>query len=79
MGFFKLFKKKEKLFGNNVEKNCAWCRYNYTESEEESSVLCKFWVGEDAAKCKKYEYDPTKRRPKAEPKLKEYKKEDFEL
>ena len=79
MGLFNLFKKKDKLFGKNIEKNCDWCRYNYSQSEQKGSVLCKHWKGEDAVKCKKYEYDPTKRRPDTLPKMREYKKEDFEL
>ena len=77
MGFLNLFKKKDKLFGSTVEKSCDYCRYNY--ADDDYAVICKYDNGKGAEKCKKYEYDPTKRKPKKEPKLKEYKPEDFEL
>lgn len=72
--FKKLFRKKPSPFGAGIEADCRYCRYNLGEE----NPICS-QSDNHSGPCKKYEYDPLRREPKAMPPLKEYKKEDFEL
>lgn len=73
MEFFKKIIKKKKAFGDKIEPNCIYCRYN----SGNQTVACRF--GNSADDCKKYEYDPLKRDPASQPKLKQYSEDDFSL
>lgn len=69
---FNLFKKKSKNFGKRIEPNCDYCQLNSGEED----VICSYYKGEI---CKKYQYDPFKRKPDRKPVLKEYSQDDFSL
>ena len=68
-----LFRKKKAVFGGNIEQDCLYCRYNSGDDE----VICP--RKPKRGKCRKYEYDPTKRMPKIQPALRKYSKDDFSL
>ncbi len=68
-----LFRKKKEVFGGDIPPDCAYCRFNSGEDE----VICSRKMKK--GKCRKYEYDPTKRSPKTLPSLQKYTKDDFSL
>ena len=68
-----LFRKKKEVFGEGIEPNCIYCRFNSGEDE----VICSRSMKK--GKCRKYEYDPTKRMPKTLPALQKYSRDDFSL
>lgn len=68
----RFFKRVPSPFGKKIEANCLYCRYNTSEK----IIVCPF-KNEDGSVCKRYEYDPTMRKPKNMPKLKEYSEDDF--
>jgi hypothetical protein len=73
MSDMELFKRKKKAFGEKIEPSCQYCRY----SSGKDAAACRYGI--IGVICKKYEYDPTKRAPKGQPKMKEYDKDDFSL
>ena len=68
-----LFKRREKTFGSEIEPDCIYCRYNSGNED----VICAY--KSENSSCKNYEYDPTMRTPKGQPKLKKYSEDDFLL
>ena len=68
-----------KLFGNNIEPACAYCRKGKLTGGR-SMVLCtkKGVVAPDYS-CHRFLYDPLKRTPKKAPSLPEYDAKDFEI
>lgn len=73
----KLFQKKQHIFGDTVEPDCAYCRFN-SSPEGGEEVSCPNW-SEEKSHCRRYQYDPTRRVPKGAPKLRQYNQEDFTL
>ncbi len=70
---------KKKLFGKNIEPQCAYCEWGKA-SKDGSKVICGYnGVVAPEYSCRKYEYSPLKRKPKAAPSLPEYNIEDFKL
>ena len=67
---------KYKLFGANVEPNCA---YFDNFSAEETNFGCTKKREIKDGKCRKFIYNPTLRIPKAEARMMHFSKEDFEL
>lgn len=71
-------KKKKGLFGTQIEQSCAYCRRNGGKPGE--PPICTLRLTPKKGKCKKYEYDPLMREPKAAPGLGGgYTAEDFKL
>lgn len=68
-----LFRKKKAVFGGDIPQDCSYCRFNSGEDE----LICP--IRPRKGKCRKYEYDPTKRRPKTAPLLQKYSEDDFSL
>jgi hypothetical protein len=65
--------------GSKYEPACEFCRYGKS-APDGSSVLCSVrGVMRRRSSCKKYEYDPLKRKPKRAPLLPEYDPEEFAL
>ncbi len=75
MYMLKIFNKK-KLFGNNIEPRCEYCRF-YAKNNDGKSGCAYGTVSEDT--CKKYEYDPLKREPRTAPALPKFTADDFTL
>lgn len=63
-------KKKVKLFGNEIEPNCAYCA-NFSDG------ICR--VNLKGPPCGSFRYDPLKRTPEHSPALKDYNPDDFKL
>ena len=64
------------LFRKKIEKSCAYCEYATKLNDEQ--VLCiKRGVMPIDKKCRKFQYDPTKRIP-AKPKALDFEKYDQE-
>lgn len=63
-------KKKAKLFGNEVEANCAYCAH----ASGKDCVL-----GSKDRPCGHFRYDPLKRTPSVSPVLKHYDPDEFKL
>jgi len=67
------------LRASKYEPACEFCRYGKS-APDGSSVLCSVrGVMRKQSRCKKYEYDPIKRKPNRAPLLPEYDAEEFEL
>ena len=77
MGIFQK-KKKQPLFGGNVEPRCAYCQHN---SGKNGDVICALRQKPQEEACKKYQYDPLLREPQVAPPLRtsQYSPEDFQL
>ena len=70
---------KRLLRVTKYEPACEFCRYGKS-APDGSSVLCSVrGVMRRQSRCKKYEYDPIKRRPNRAPLLPEYDAEEFAL
>lgn len=69
-------KKMAALFGGNIEPDCAYCQNSLTV---QGQVRCRIGQIPENGACKRYAYDPLRRRPKGEPKLGNFSAEDFEL
>ena len=70
---------KNKLFGKNVPPACSYCEKG-TLSKDGQRVLCKRkGVMHPLAKCRRYKYDPLRRKPAVDPPLPRYAQEDFSL
>ncbi len=67
---------KDTLFGSTIELSCAHCLNSITVQGE---ARCRIGQSLTNGKCKKYTYDPLRRMPKGEPKLRTYSAKDFEL
>ncbi len=65
----------KKLFGKNITTSCEYC-----QNFDFDGGKCVFGrsIGENG-KCKKYDYNPTLRKPKADAVMMQFSKEDFEL
>lgn len=74
-----LFKKKVKLFGNNIAPACEYCEFGSKRSDK-AMILCdKKGIVSPYYSCNKYSYNPVKRNPKRRPDLPDFSKEDFTL
>lgn len=75
--FGKFGKKKNKLFGNDIETNCRYCE---NSSDFDGADVCKLgrYLEPDGT-CKKFVYDPLKRTPINLPPLKSYNEDEFKL
>lgn len=66
----------KKLFGKNIETACEYCQ-NYNPGAE---FPCELGRKINAnGKCKKFNYNPTLRTPKAEAVMMQFSKEEFEI
>ena len=74
-----MISKRKKLFGNNVEPACVYCKKGRPAPDGVMIHCRKYGPVAPQFKCKRYLYDPLKRVPPRIPKLREYAKEDFEL
>lgn len=66
----------KKLFGNNIEPSCEYCKL---ARFEENQFVCSKNKSIRNYKCKSFDYDPLKRAPKATPALQQFSPEDFVL
>ena len=70
-------RKKKDYFGDKIETDCAYCRFG---SDFDGAVVCKVGLDlEPDGSCRKFSYDPLKRKPFAPPPLREYDPDDFKL
>ena len=72
-------KVKALLRARDYERVCEFCRYG-KPSPDGNNVLCSLrGVMRRQSVCKKYEYDPIKRKPERAPLLPEFDPEQFAL
>lgn len=71
-------KKKNALFGNHIDPNCAYCAFSVENGDEAPGCEKKRRPAEPGG-CKKFSYDPLKRKPKTLPELPSFDPKDFEL
>ena len=76
MNIRSIFKRK-KLFGNNVEPRCEYCRFIMTNRD--GSVSCAYKSETADSPCQRYVYDPLKREPRTAPSLPSFTPDDFKL
>jgi hypothetical protein len=68
------------LFGKNIEPACKYCEYAMQELPSTGQILCsKLGVVAAGYRCKRYEYDPTKRIPRPIELRFDYSAEDFSI
>ena len=77
MGWFRK-KKKQTLFGGNIQPSCTYSQHN---SGQKGEVVCALRQKPQGDACKKYQYDPLQREPQVAPTLRtsQYRPEDFQL
>ncbi len=69
----------QRLFSKNLSPACEYCDFGRLTVDENSVLCSKNGVMSPLSSCRHFKYDPLKRRPKRQPKLKEFSKEDFEI
>lgn len=69
----------QRLYNNKISPACEYCNFGRLSADLESVLCSKNGVMSPSSSCRKFKYDPLKRRPKRAPKLMEFSKEDFEL
>lgn len=68
----------KKLFGKNIEQKCSYCEKSDINSN--GDVFCKIYRHfKPIGKCRKFRYDPLKRKPTVSPKLLKYDPKEFKL
>lgn len=70
---------KRKLFGNNIEKACAYCEHGRLASDKLMILCRKYGPVSPHYKCRHFLYDPLKRVPVRTPSLPRYEESDFKL
>lgn len=69
----------QRLFNTKISPACEYCFFGRLSPDLQSILCSKKGVTSLSSSCRHFKYDPLKRQPKRQPKLKEYSKEDFEL
>lgn len=69
-------KKNEALFGRHIEPDCTYCIHSVSA---QGKLKCLLGQIPENFSCKRYQYDPLRREPKAEPSLGKFSAEDFKL
>ncbi len=69
-------RKKVPLFGGRIEPRCDYCQYG---TEQELGVVTCAKKGAAPAACKRFVYDPLKRKPRNLPNLPAFDPKDFML
>lgn len=68
---------KNKFFGSSIEPACQYCVHS---AENGGKLLCKNKKAVNPYdSCRKFEYSPLKRTPRAKPVLPDYNPDDFSL
>ncbi len=70
---------KNKLLGKDIIKNCSVCRNSIELLSGEQFICRKKGPVYSTDYCRKFKYDPLKRKPADITPLPKYKKEDFEI
>lgn len=70
---------KHRLFGTRVEPACSYCKFGSPAADERTILCPKNGVVAPYYACRKYRYDPLKRRPTPQNTLPKYDQSDFEL
>ena len=68
---------RKKLFGNNISKNCSYCVNSYIDSA--GDYICRIFKHSKKDNCKKFKYDPLKRKPSIDPRIPKYDPSEFSL
>lgn len=68
---------KKEFFDEKIEVDCSYCRFG---SDFDGAVVCRagLELSTDGS-CRKFSYDPLKRKPFAPPPLREYDPDEFKL
>lgn len=75
-----MFILKQKLFNKKkYTARCDSCFHGRLSADKESVLCVKNGIMMPGYCCKKYKYDPLKRRPDRPPELHQFKPEDFNL
>ena len=70
---------KKKLIGDNIEPKCGYCKLSQP-IQDVNIVLCsRIGITSSDGSCKKFIYDPLKRKPETPPELMQYTDKDFSL
>lgn len=70
---------KRKLYGEAVEPACEYCAHG-RPSKDGKSILCeRHGVLPPDYRCRRFRYDPLKRKPRPAPELPRFSPEDFSL
>lgn len=72
-----VMKLKIKPFGNNIAPACEYCAL--VTLTKNQYICSKKGNVDKSNKCFRYKYDPLKRVPKVQPKIPEYKSDDFKI
>ncbi|MCQ2452415.1 MAG: immunoglobulin kappa light chain variable domain-containing protein [Oscillospiraceae bacterium] len=70
-----------KLFNKHMEPRCEYCRHGEAISEGESIVCLHVGISSPSDSCRRFVYDPTRRRPEPPARFTpgSYSEEDFTL
>ena len=71
--------KEKKLWNHKEYTQCRYCFFS-TPGGHPAQVLCQFrGAKNELDKCRRFRYDPTKRKPRVAPDLPKFDAEDFQL
>lgn len=71
--------RKKLLNKDDISPACAYCLHGKMSAGKQSVLCIKKGIMLPTSSCKKFVYDPLKRRPQRTPKLPKMESEDFEL
>ncbi|MDD3693080.1 MAG: hypothetical protein PHX02_04165 [Oscillospiraceae bacterium] len=70
---------RRKLYGNYIESTCEYCLYGRKSSDGKAILCPKKGVMPLYHYCRKYVYDPLKRVPARQPKIKMFDENEFKI
>ena len=70
---------KKKIIGANIEPKCEYCKCGIDVNDADTLLCRHVGITTKDAKCKKFRYDPLKRKPTQAPALMQFTDQDFSL
>ena len=74
-----VFSSKKALFGGSIAPACEYCGHGRPATDQKMILCKKRGVVSPYYKCRRFLYDPLKRKPRQRPKLPAFSPEDFKL
>jgi len=63
----------------DIAPACSYCLHGRLSADKQSILCVKRGIMLLTSRCRKFRYDPLKREPQKQPRLQEFRSEDFEI
>lgn len=70
---------RKKVIGGKIEPKCEYCKFSIAIRDANTLLCHKTGVTEATGRCKKFRYDPLKRKPQKAPSMLQFTDQDFSL